>query len=1766
PTHILSPTVTDASCELSTNGAIDLNVTGGTGPYSFTWDNGLAPMEDQSGLAPGIYCVTVLDASSCEVNTCFTIGFGDPTHTLSPMVTDASCELSTNGSIDLNVSGGSGPYSYTWDNGLAPIEDQSGLAPGIYCVTVTDASSCELSTCFTIGFGDPTHIITPSITDASCEPSTDGAIDLNITGGTGPYSFNWDSGLPPVEDQSGLMAGIYCVTVTDVNSCTINTCYTVGFGDPSHSITSSITDASCELSTNGAIDIGITGGTGPYSFNWDSGLAPVEDQSGLAPGVYCVTVTDANSCEINACYTVGFGEPAHTVTPNITEASCGIAADGSVDLLITGGVGPFTFTWDNGLPPTEDQFGLTAGTYCVTIEDGTDCMIDECFIVPSSDPDHSATFLTNNASCNGATNGSIDLAVTGGTPGYTYSWDNGLPPTQDQFGLGAGIYCVTISDANLCDIDLCITVDENPAPIATADITNPTCNGFTNGTIDLTVTSGVPPYTYNWGLFGNNEDLFGIGAGTYNVVINDAAGCFISQSFTVIEPTALSATTFATQVSCFGEEDGAIELTVLGGTPPYSYNWNNGVGMVEDPVDISDGLYTVTVTDANDCQILSTVVITEPTPIIIDATVTNETSAGAADGSISASASGGTPGYVFTWAHTGSNNPNQTNLAAGDYFLTVMDNNGCMEEAMFTISGLDPLEVVNVVITDAGCDAAGDGIIDISVVGGQVPYTYAWSFNGETSQDLLNVPSGAYSVTVSDLNGNQTIGGPFIVGSTADITYNETHTNTSCVDVFDGTINLAITGGSGPYNVNWNNGLSGTNLNMLAPGVYTPTIIDSEGCMEIGVGITILGPSEISIEVSNVIDNECHNETEGSITLSVTGGTPDYFIGWGNSGTGLTINNLAAGTYTPTVTDDNGCVMIGPDIVVNEPAPIIAPPTVTDVSCFGANDGSIDINPTGGNGGFTYLWSTMAITQDLNDVGPGTYLVTITDFIGCQTILDPIVVDGPDDIFLDADVDAASPSNDDGLIIVDVTGGVPPYTYNWVGEGGPFGSTNVLLGLASGEYYLTVVDATGCSAEDSYVVSGSLGINGIVTDVSCFGADDGSVELLISGGVEPIGYQWSNNSFGPSLLDVGPGEYSVTVEDSNGILTAASFTIEEPSQIQISSISVTPETGLGCNGSIDIQVEGGTPPYSYVWSNGDTDQSPEDLCKGDYEVDIIDARGCVITSELITIDAADINVTNFEVITTPCFEGENGEVCLEYFGGCGPYSVILDTGNPVVDLDGSICFDGISGGDHLVTIVDNEGEIETYSFSLSETEPIVATSQISNSSDAMDCDGSINLTAGGGTAPYTYQWSHGPNTEDVTGLCPDLSPYSVTITDANDCDFVLGDMNVVLGISVVADIIDACELMDCDGMIDITPVGGTGSYSFAWSNMEITEDIFGLCGGTYTVTITDGQGLEFQQSFTVDAPTAELQVNGTTTNPSGGDNGSIEITTSGGYGGYTYLWSNGQTTDDIDNLAQGSYTVTATDQNGCFAVESFTLFGAPATVSFIPEIPNCTGFSDGCLEANPVGGTEPYDYVWSNGGTAQKICALSAGTYSVTVTDANGLIVINEFALLDPPPITVVIENLGDNSLLANVAGGTTPYNYNWNTSGGDTSSQVDNLAPGTYAVLVTDANDCTGTANFDLFPEGDCDDTRNIITPNNDGDNDEFIIVCAYQFFDSELEIYNRWGQLVHETTGYDNTWNGIDLDGNPLPEGGYFYVFRYTDVGTGRTLEKKGHITILR
>ena len=1266
-------------------------------------------------LAAGSYDIQVKDANDC-ISIVVSVAVSEPSAlSAEASGTDLSCNGAADGTVSVVESGGTPGYSYDWENNadqgnsIGTTASLSGLAAGTYNVTVTDANGCTATSSVTIS--EPTAVTaSATATDASCNGFGDGSVTVVAGGGTPGYSYNWENdanqgtSVGVTATVTGLAAGTYNVTVTDDNGCTATANATINEPVAVAASIGSVNNVSCNGGSDGSATASGTGGTiaSDYSYAWSNGETTAT-ASNLGAGPHTVTITDDNGCTATASVTIT--EPAAvTFTSAVTAVDCNGASTGSITVTAAGGTPAYTYSRDGGANfQVSNVFeNLAAGSYDIQVKDANDCISIVVSVAVSEPSALSAEASGTDLSCNGAADGTVSVVESGGTPGYSYDWENNadqgnsIGTTASLSGLAAGTYNVTVTDNNGCTATSSVTISEPTAVTASATATDASCNGFGDGSVTVVAGGGTPGYSYNWENNANQgtsvgvtATVTGLAAGTYNVTVTDDNGCTATANATINEPVAVAASIGSVNnVSCNGGSDGSATASGTGGTiaSDYSYAWSNGE-TTATASNLGAGPHTVTITDDNGCTATASVTITEPAAVTFTSAVTAVDCNGASTGSITVTAAGGTPAY--TYSRDGGANFQVSNvfenLAAGSYDIQVKDANDCIS-IVVSVAVSEPSALsAEASGTDLSCNGAADGTVSVVESGGTPGYSYDWENNADqgnsigTTASLSGLAAGTYNVTVTDNNGCTATSSVTISEPTA-VTASATATDASCNGFGDGSVTVVAGGGTPGYSYNWENDANqGTSVGVtatvtgLAAGTYNVTVTDDNGCTATA-NATINEPVAVAASIGSVNNVSCNGGSDGSATASGTGGTiaSDYSYAWSNGETTATASNLGAGPHTVTITDDNGCTATA-SVTITEPAAVTFTSAVTAVDCNGASTGSITVTAAGGTPAYMYSGdggANFQVSNVFENLAAGSYDIQVKDANDCISIVVSVAVSEPSALSAEASgTDLSCNGAADGTVSVVESGGTPGYSYDWennADQGNSIGTTASLSGLAAGTYNVTVTDNNGCTATSSVTISEPTAVtaSATATDASCNGFGDGSVTVVAGGGTPGYSYNWENDanqgtSVGVTATVTGlaAGTYNVTVTDDNGCTATANATINEPVAVAASIGSVN---NVSCNGGSDGSATasgtGGTiaSDYSYAWSNGETTATASNLGAGPHTVTITDDNGCTATASVTITEPAAVTFTS-AVTAVDCNGASTGSITVTAAGGTPAY-------------------------------------------------------------------------------------------------------------------------------------------------------------------------------------------------------------------------------------------------------------------------------------------------------------------------------------------------------------------------------------------------------------------------------------------------------------------------------------------------------------------------------
>ncbi|MDP2722990.1 MAG: PKD domain-containing protein, partial [Bacteroidales bacterium] len=1726
---------TDITCNGFNDGTIQVSATGGTGTLTFTLNPG--GISNTTGLfenlTGGVYTVSVTDGNGCppEITPDITIVDPPALDFTSVVGTNITCFNDNDGVITAIATGGTGTITYTLNP--VSISNTTGvfnnLSSGTYSVTITDVNNCTL-TSPDVEIINPTaiSILSTQVVDVTCNGAGDGSITVTAVGGTGTLTYTLNPGA--VVNTTGIFGslngGNYDVTISDDNGCSINT-GTLSIIDPAALgvFIDSYSDITCNGLNDGFIQASASGGTGIYTFT----LNPLgfTNTTGLFQnlinGTYSISVTDANNCPVATSMDITIVNPPALVFNSIveTDITCNDANNGEISATASGGSGTITYTLNPGaVSNTTGLFtGLTGGTYTVTIADDNNCSLSSPDIVidnPSAIIITNATFV--NVTCNGGNDGSITITASGGVGTLNYTLNPGaITNTTGQFpGLSGGTYVVTIDDQNGCTINTgnITIVDPGLITISDEQATDISCNNLDDGTITITVAGGTAPFTYTLtpGPIVNNTGVFnGLASGIYTVLVEDANGCpsDVSSPITINNPPLLEITAEAkTDITCFNDNDGTVTVAAQGGTGTLTYTLNPGgiQNTTGSFTDLPGNNYTVTVEDANLCSVTSNILtVVNPIEITIQTqSATQITCRDDNDGTITVVSAGGTGVLTYTLNPGGitQNNGFFNNLSAGAYTVTAEDANLCsITSNPLVINNPEFISIVTETSTDITCRDANDGIVNVTATGGTGNLHFTLMPNNVTQINngtFIGLGAGTYYLEVTDDNGCPiaTSINLDIVNPPALVITSEASTNNTCFGCNDGTITVTATGGTGTllYTLNPGGIANGTGAFInLAPGSYVVTVTDDNGCSVDSNPLVITQPDELVFTLQVSTDISCNNVNDGTVSVTVTGGVSPYT--YTLNPLGIVQNNgdftgLSAGIYTVTVVDDNGNSIISNNLeVVNPDVVQILSESQTDISCYNANDGVIDVTAGGGTGDLTYTLQPTGTVQ-VNDglftgLAAGTYFVVVNDANGCPSAQssDLTIVNPAELIIISESFSDITCNNyNNGSITETVTGGTGSLTY-FLMPSGIFNNTGLFPNLAAGSYFVRTVDQNGCSIDGSiFTITNPPGITNVIikTDVTCNGDNDGTITINASGGTGSLEYSLDNGfTFSPiSFYDnLAPDTYVVVIRDANGCVTVGQgVVITQPNILSITSFNVTNTSCFGCtDGEAEAVVFGGTAPYTHSWSNGATTNPATGLGAGTYTDTVTDAHGCTTFAD-VTITQPETMVVTTDSANALCFGTNTGWVSATVTGGTAPYTyswILLP--NPTVIGTNSVLTD-IGTGTYQVTVSDFYNNTLTAEVSVGQPDLLTLAFNFSDTVCFGASDGWGEVLPSGGMPGYSYQWDDpaSSTTPDISNLAAGI--YQVVVTDNNLCEAtgqfeILENPEMFVSITVADPVICSGQSTQLTAM----PSGGTNPYvSYLWDNAATLDDPTSATPlasptdtTTYTVTVTDARGCSISGSIVVNvipSPIANIGYN----NPCASNVVYFfDLSLPNGDSIVSYYWDFGDGNFSTNQNPVNYYLPTGTsylvsltvvNQNGCSDTQTEIIninptLGADFTVDSVCMGDSTHFFATALSPSNIV----EWNWDFGDGNTSllrnpTHLYQLP-GTYnvSITITDNSGCVEfvshLTEVYTLPNPEFTAQTICLGDSTYFTDLSNDPSSSIISWYWDFGDPGSGVNNTS-----------------------------------------------------------------------------------------------------------------------
>lgn len=1395
-----------------------------------------------------------------------------------------------------------------------------------------------------------------------------------------------------------------------------------------------------------------TGATYPYTDA--GGIVSITNNTANAAGYYYFfydwIVKENNCISLKTPVTLTVN-PAVTVSTSSINPACNGSSNGSVTVSVLTGSPSYTYNWSNGQTNVTAN-NLAAGIYTVTVTDNKSCTAtaSKTLTQPAAIV---AGIVKTNVLCNGAGNGTATASVTsGGLAPFSYNWNTGAT-TNAISNLAPGTYTVSITDAGSCSVSATTSITQPTTFNVAGNTTNLSCNGSTNGSINLQLTGGTSPYNVTWSNSSTATNLTNLSAGTYMVTARDANNCSVTASFILSQPAAITITPSAGNTTC-GLNNGTVTTIVSGGTGGYTYVWNNG-STSSGLSSLAAGTYNLTVTDGATCTATGSATIAGSVGITATATGTNITCNGTANGTALATvSSGGTLPYSYNWSNAATS-PGISNLSAGLYSVTVSDALLCSTTASVNVTQPATLQV-SATATNPTCNAGTNGSLNLQISGGTSAYIVTWS-NSSSGTTIGNLTAGTYTATVTDANNCTTTVTQMLTQPSA-ISITPTVNNTSC-GLANGNISTAVNGGNGIYSYAWGTGATTSSLSNLTAGAYSLTVTDAAICTATAnINVT----SSVGLIASlTKTDITCNGASNGTAMASISsGGTPPYSYVWNNGATAPGISNLTAGNYIVTITDAVLCSATG-TASITQPTALNIIATTVNPSCYAGTNGSVSLQVSGGTTAYSFNWSNGSTGISNTSLAAGTYTATITDANNCTAAITRTLTQ-PSAITIVPTVTNTTCGFANGSITTNITGGTGTYSYNWNNGA----TAPALSNLAAGTYSLTVTDAANCSAVSSsgITTSSSLIASASGVNVSCFGLNNGSATVAVSNNTNPTSYNWSNGNTVATAGNLSAGTYTVSVTDANNCSATAVYTVTQPAAIS-ASVTATGTNCTGNTGTVSLQVSGGTGSYGYAWSNGANTASLNNVGAGNYLVTITDGNNCTATAGGTVNSPGGISASATTSMVT-CNGGATGTIAITVTAGTAPYNYNWSNGASTSTISNLIA------GIYVVTITDANNCSFVSSNNISQPAALLISVSATNGTCGQS-NGSLQSLVTGGTAGYNYSWSNGASTSGITNLM--AGNYTITVSDAHSCSSSQQasiTTGPALGFQVSA---TNAPCFGGTGTATANVTTGTAPYTYTWSNGATQSSPGNLVAGLYYVTVSDIAGCSATSSVSVSAPAA-LTVSITTVDAGcAGNNGSATATTTGGTGGYNYVWNTGSGNAALSGISGGSYTVTVTDANNCStsAIANVASSGG-ITLSTSTHDILCYAQNTGEATVNVNGGLAPFTYNWSNGGNTTAITNLPAGTYTVSATDANNCFASATLVITQPTALSTTLSGIeplchgtSNGQLSIAVNGGIGTYTYSW--SNGATNATNTNLTAGLYSVTVTDANNCSVTAGNTL-------------------------------------------------------------------------------------------------
>ena len=1296
-------------------------------------------------------------------------------------------------------------------------------------------------------------------------------------------------------------------------------------------------------------------------------------------------------------------------------------------------------------------------------------------------------------------------------------------------------------------------------------------------TLSTTQISGA---SYQWyldgiAIVGATDPTYEIpagGEGNYRVMTIKNGLCGVSLPFEVeIDENTLMWNEEINHIPCFGENNGSIELILPGNHPPYEINWSSGhnTNIAEE---LAPGTYTVTVTDAYGCFGTAQYNVTEPAQLDVFVVSIIQPGGSQNTGEASIAIEGGVEPYFIEWS-TGGNGYKEKNLQQGNYSITVTDDHGCVDTVGFSILSAIQSQINYVTSSCQVCD----GSININVIGGISPISINIADqNGNAVSNTgsaQNLCGEKYIYTIIDGAGNKVQDTLNLDNKNKPIILLDSIQAGICLGDTSGLISVVVNGGTPSYTYKWSNGDSSAQIKKLLPGIYALTVTDLAGCIDtVHYQLDSLKPVLTTIQT---VAAGCTIGGEATV-LALQGNGPVKWK-WNTGDTTATVKNLLAGNYIVTVSDSLGCRKLD-TIGIAQEGGIAVEGQVVNSHCSEISDGEISVTVLASNGNVVFSWSNGEATPIIENLSVGTYRVTLTDELGCQSVQLYEVKEEPQAQLTSLITQNPCAGQNQASIHLSLQD-ENEYDFIWSD-----GSTSPnLQDLKEGIYQVTVTDINGCEQQLDVEIKDPPVLVAMIesSPPRCFGKPDGFISIAAVGGTGTIVHTINGVITLDSLTNLGPGTYNVMIKDANGCTIEDTLDMVYKSHPTLEGIVTEAACDSISGGKIELTTSGGIEPYSCRWDTGYTGTLYTNLASGRYIVTITDQLGCMVIDTFF-VPGKNKPVIQLSGSIPDCYGGQGGILIIDVSSDNGPFGIFVN-GNKI---DGTV-LSNLYAGIYLVEVEDAKGCKTSVQYEI--TEPPLLTGMVTNvvQPDQNYVTGKATVKAMGGTAPYTFKWDNGEQGDSAINLLP--GKHQVSVTDDHGCITVLEVVIVKSKIYAGWQSKDNICFGECKGIISIDIQNEDGTELLKWSDGGTGTLRTDLCAGEYQWTITDGYGNSLTSPVvTISTPEPIkliLEVKGESCENKG--DGQATVSINGGTPNYTIEWD-GVTGTETTNLGTGMHMLAITDANSRI---TDTLVFLPGVVSakIRADVKDaiCEKGGELIIQTNA---SEIID-VLINGikykvDKELKIGPLTPSIYKIEQQISDSCIVFKEEVNIGSGPfisggsIETTIEVKEGEEIVLDLSTLTIAgiYSIKWQGLQQDICELSDALgnclkyvyvpeSPHSISAYILSAQGCDSLVMFNIKVKVDND----IFFPNAFVSESNMIfkpVDKTGKTFIYKFGIYDRWGNLVYQESDIEigelKGWDGF-FNGKAAETGVYIYS---VDVKTGEKGKKSfiGDVTLLK